>query len=199
MRPEPPVSRETVERLEIYHRLLVKWQKTINLVSPQTLEESETRHFQDSLQLLPLIPDTAKTLIDLGSGAGFPGLVLAIARPDIKVELIESDQRKGQFLRTVSRETDIPVTIHTSRIEAVDIPAPDIITARALAGLGVLLGWTKKWWTANPDITLIFPKGAKADDEIIEAKKTYSFDLQTLPSQTDPFAKILILNQTSVL
>lgn len=200
MQPEAhPVSRETEEKLGIYHALLLKWQKTINLVSPATLDQAEVRHFRDSTQILPLLPPPTKILYDLGSGAGFPGLVIAIARPDIQVHLMESDQRKCQFLRTVSRETDIPVTIHTSRIESVDISAPDVITARALASLEVLLGLTQKWWVQNPNLTLIFPKGERADEEINAACKTYKFDLKAVPSKTDSNAKILQLQNVRLL
>lgn len=184
--------------LDIYKALLVKWSKAVNLVSPSTLPDADKRHFDDSLQLLPLIPDGAKTLFDLGAGAGFPGMVLAIARPEMSVHLFESDQKKCAFLSTVSRETHIPVTIHNRRIESVDenlAVLPDAITARALASLVELLGLTEQWWSRNPQVILVFPKGARADEEVLEARKIYDFDLDSVPSRTDKAAKILKLSR----
>ena len=99
------MSPEITEKLRKYESLLLKWQKTINLVSSSTLKDVWARHFEDSLQIIDLVPDTVKTVWDLGSGAGFPGLVLAIARPDLSVNLVESDVRKSAFLQNVSRET----------------------------------------------------------------------------------------------
>ncbi len=180
-------------KLDLYDILLRKWQKTINLVSPATLPDLEVRHFDDSLQLVSLIPPTAKRLYDIGSGAGFPGLVLAMARPDIAVTLIESDQRKCVFLQTVSRETETPVKVETGRIEHMILPAPDVITARALADLTTLLEMTERWWSSWPECVLIFPKGANADEEVFAARTRFRFDLKTVPSQTNPAAKILIL------
>ena len=194
------VSRETVEKLEHYHALLLKWQKTINLVSPNTLDEAWDRHFQDSLQILPFCSKGAKSLIDLGSGAGFPGLVLAVARPDfcpdLSVTLVESDERKCAFLRTVSRETDTPVTLLNERIEALSLEkTPDLISARALAPLPRLLGWMHD--LSVP--TGIFPKGEKADQEIREAQKSWSFTLEKHQSITDPAAKILVMKGLKAL
>lgn len=105
------------EKFAQYEALLKKWQPAINLVSPDTLSEIRTRHIEDSAQLVDLIPAGAKTLFDLGSGAGFPGLVIAMMRPDLEVHLVESDQKKCAFLSTVSRETKTPVIIHNSRVE----------------------------------------------------------------------------------
>lgn len=182
--------------LALYKSLLIKWSKAVNLVSPSTLPDVDKRHFDDSLQLLPLIPVDAKVLFDLGSGAGFPGMVLAIERPDLQVHLFESDQKKCAFLSTVSRETHIPVVIHNQRIESVDENSdvvPDVITARALASLVELLDLSAVWWIRNPQVILVFPKGAKATDEVAEARKIYDFDLQMAQSRTDKSAQILRL------
>lgn len=184
-------------KLTLYMALLVKWSKAVNLVAPSTLPDAERRHFEDSLQLLPLIPEDAKILFDLGSGAGFPGLVLAMERPDIGVHLFESDQKKCAFLSTVSRETDTPVLIHNQRIENVDENStllPDVITARALASLDQLLGLTEQWWSRNPQAILVFPKGEKAVAEVEDARKKYDFDLESVPSVTDGRAQILRLS-----
>lgn len=189
-------------KLLIYKSLLLKWQKAVNLVAPSTLIDCETRHFQDSLQLLPLLPENAKTLFDFGSGAGFPALVLAIERPELAIHLFESDQKKCAFLSTVSRETLTPVVIHNQRIEAVDESInviPDVITARALASLTELIEISKRWWTKNPQVTLLFPKGARFAEEITEAEKCFSFDLDLFPSVTDDKAKILRLTNINSL
>ena len=191
-----PLKTSLSTKLNIYHELLMKWSKVINLVAPSTLPDAKIRHFIDSTQIIPLIPADAKTLFDIGSGAGFPGMVIALECPNLSVHLIESDTKKCSFLSTISRETDTPVIIHNRRIESVDKldgVKPDVITARALASLTELLGLTKQWWEDNPQLTLIFPKGAKANEEIIEAQKSYRFHVESVPSQTDKIAQILVL------
>jgi len=189
------------EKLRMYHRLLLKWQATINLVSPGTIPDAWDRHFVDSVQLSPLLPSGKRqVLFDLGSGAGFPGMVLAILRPDIAVHLIESDSKKCAFLSAVSRETDTPVTIHVQRIAdaARQIEAvPDIITARALAPLTALLAHCAPWMAANPHLTMIFPKGERAEEEVAEAQKNWTFACEKHPSQTDAKASILVIKNAS--
>lgn len=185
-----------------YEELLLKWSKVINLVAPSTLSDAKNRHFVDSTQIIPLIPLDTKILFDIGSGAGFPGMVIAIECPNISVHMIESDTKKCSFLSTVSRETDTPVIIHNRRIESVDNlegVVPDVITARALASLTELLELTRQWWETNPQITLIFPKGAKANEEILEAQKFYQFHVEATPSQTDKIAQILTLRNVQKL
>lgn len=178
--------------LHKYAELLQKWQKAINLVGPDTLNNIEQRHFDDSAQLLKLIPETALNLFDFGSGAGFPGMVLAMIRPELKTHLVESDHRKCTFLSTVSRETMTPVTIYNERIESLSTEAiPDIITARALAPLDKLLGYAMPWAAKNPDLILLFLKGARAEEEIDAARKGYDFTLEKFPSASDPSGCIL--------
>lgn len=185
-------DQETQEKLEIYHAALMKWQKAINLVSPATLDLAWDRHFEDSMQLVVLIPDNAKTLFDLGSGAGFPGLVLALLRPELNVHLIESDQKKCEFLRHVVRETETNIQVHNQRIETAEIKdVPDIITARALSDLSSLLGYCHRWAEQNADLTMLFPKGQKAEQEVNAARDHYDFAVESLPSRTDPSAHIL--------
>ncbi len=192
------VSRETHEKLELYHALLLKWQKAINLVSSKTIDEAWVRHFADSVQIdrhMPFdVSRESRIVFDLGSGAGFPGLVLAILRPDLKVRLIESDERKCQFLKTVSRETNVDVTVHNSRIEDVqnDI-CPDLITARALADLKTLLEYIEPWALASPNLQCLFLKGAKVEEELEGARKYFLFDCEQFPSVTDRQARILHL------
>ena len=200
--PNLPLS----PKLSKYHDLLLKWSKRINLVAPSTLADAKTRHFEDSLQILGLInpsePGKKKIVLDIGSGAGFPGMVIAIERQDLSVHLVESDTKKCVFLSTISRETNTPVLIHNQRIEAVgtlnDV-VPDVITARALASLTDLLALTKRWWQNHPQMLLIFPKGAKAKDEVAEAQKAYDFQLKTIASTTDHLAQILVLTQVKEL
>lgn len=189
------VSHETEKRLRAYQALLSKWQEKINLVSPSTIKDSWARHFEDSLQLLPLILPSVKTLYDLGSGAGFPGLVLSIARPDIAVTLIESDTKKCAFLSAVSRETGVAVNVKNLRIEAAtaDLPPPDLITARALAPLETLFSYVWPWAEANPDLSLLFPKGENWQGEVKAARAAgWSFDMSETASQTEKSARILL-------
>jgi len=183
------------DKLTHYHDLLLKWQKTINLVSPTTLDHAWERHFEDSIQLNDHIPNSVRTVCDMGSGAGFPALVLAILRPEIKFHLIESDVRKCAFLRNVSRETLCDnVTIHTDRIEnkIADMHA-DMVTCRALASVRQLMIYTKSLWDNNIDFKLLMPKGKNWRDEIIEAEKKFDFDLSDYPSKTEGEARILIV------
>lgn len=192
------VSRETLDRLKTYERLLKEWQEKMNLVSRHTLDSAWERHFEDSLQLLPLIPEHVKTIFDLGSGAGFPGLVFAIARPDIQVHLVESTGKKCRFLEAVSRETGAGAIVHNERIETVSRETgitPDMISARALANLSLLLDYSAPWIKRNPDLILLFPKGENWAQEVDDARKNWSFTLNTHSSRTDPSAMILVLTQ----
>jgi len=186
------VSRETLDRLRRYDELLRRWQNAINLVSAASLTDVWRRHFWDSAQLLPLIPADARSLLDVGSGAGFPGLVLAIL--GVKgVTLVESDGRKCAFLREVARETGAAVTIHAERVERLSdrIPPPDIITSRAVASLDLLLDRIKLYIT--PNTICLFHKGRRVDGEIEQARKRWTMQLEKIPSETDPSGVILKL------
>jgi len=184
------VSRETLGRLQCYRDLLERWQKAINLVGPKTLADAWQRHFWDSAQLLKLIPESTERVLDVGSGAGFPGLVLAILGVP-GVSLVESDARKCAFLREVARQTDTDVTIYNARLEALEdkIIAPDIITARAVASLDLLLEKTKLYIT--PNTICLFHKGRAADHEIALARNVWTMHLEKIPSETDPSGVIL--------
>ena len=190
------VSRETENALKAYLGLLEKWQAKINLVSPQTMPDAWERHFVDSMQICEFLPESAKTIFDFGSGAGFPGLVLAIMCPDRHFHMVESDQKKCSFMRAVSRETGLKnVTIHNSRIEDVSRETkPDLIMARALASLDKLLGYSKDWIGLNPDLQFIFPKGERYAEEVTEAQKKWAFDVQEKQSKTSQNASILLLS-----
>lgn len=180
-----PVSRETYDHLKIYHDLLVKWNKSINLVAPSTVEEGWERHISDSVQLDRYLPNHIRQAVDFGSGGGFPGLVLAILRRDTCVfTLCESDQRKCQFLKTVSRETNCPVRVLTQRVEMIDagaVPA-DVVTARAFAPLGKILSYAMPWAEENPELKLLLLKGGRAQEEIKEARAAYDFEYEQAPS-----------------
>ena len=188
------VSRETRARLEIYADLLRKWQRTINLVGRSTLNELWTRHFADSAQLYPLLPEGTRVLVDLGSGAGFPGLVLAILGVP-EVHLIEADSRKSAFLREVVRATGAPVQIHVRRIEQVPPFPADVVTARALAPLADLLELAVPF-IGRRGIAL-FPKGQHVEDELTAATKTWNITVDRFPSVTDQAATILRVSEVS--
>jgi len=194
------VSRESFEKLEQYQVLLFKWQKAINLVSPKTLQESGVRHFADSVQLSQYIPDGVKTVMDWGSGAGFPGAVLAITDPDIHFTLVESDERKCQFLRTVSRETSATMRVENARIEDVVSECeavPDLITARALKSVSILLDYARPLIEQKPELQLLLLKGENVRQELDEARDSYVFDVQSWPSVTNPLASVVLLSNIS--
>lgn len=194
------VSRETLEKLHHYHDLLIKWQAKINLISPNTIADAWDRHFVDSAQIAPLIPAGIYSIADLGSGAGFAGMVLAIMRPDINVTFVESDSKKCAFLQTVSRETGAPVSIVNQRIEAAipTLPAPDLVTARALSSLKSLLDYAAPWAQNKPELRCIFPKGVQFQAEINEAKAAgWGFSCDIVPSKTEAQARILCLSKLS--
>ncbi len=190
-------SDTTVARLERHLALLAKWNAAINLVSPSSLQQAWDRHVADSVQIFALRGGPCHQWADLGSGAGYPGLVIAIlAReraPEMRVTLVEADQRKAEFLRTVSRETEVEVSVLDSRIEALPPLQADVISARALAALPVLCAHANRHMV--PSGRAIFLKGARAEEEIAAARGAWQFDLQRLPSKTDPAASILVLTE----
>lgn len=189
-RAKVDVSRETFERLEIYAELLTVWNKRINLVSPKSLEQLWTRHFLDSAQLFHL-GEGAKHWVDLGSGGGFPGAVIAImAGDEMKTTLIESDQRKASFLRALARETTAFDVVST-RIEKAKPQNADVVSARALAPLNILLEYVSRH--LRSDGRAILPKGQKAEMEIRDALEHWRFGCETYPSKTDPNAVVLTI------
>ena len=190
-RAETGVSRETMDRLERYAEALIRWQARINLVAPATLPDLWRRHMLDSAQLLPLVPSGARRLIDLGSGAGFPGLVLAILGVP-EVHLVEADSRKCAFLREAARLAGATnVTIHNRRIESMPAEAFEVVTARALAPLPELLKLASRF--AGPGTVYLFPKGRGLAEELITAPETATMRAERIASRTDPGAAILKL------
>ena len=192
------VSRETEARLEIYVDHLIRWQKIKNLVGPKTLTEIWTRHIADSAQLAQFIDPDVKCLVDLGSGAGFPGLVLACIyadRPNFEIHLIESNGRKAAFLREVARTLSLAVHVHDKRIEEalqVFVPQIDVLTARALAPLSDL--FKMYGFLPHQPRKALFLKGQDIDSELTEAAKYWSIDREIVPSRTNPQGRILVVN-----
>ena len=188
------VPRETADRLVTLADLVLKWTSTINLIARGERDTIWKRHILDSLRLIPLIPPGVDHAIDLGSGAGFPGLVLAIAT-GIRFDLVEADQRKATFLREAQRVTQAPVDIHCARIEAVAIPPAKLVTARALAPLDVLLAHTQRLLCEGG--TALFPKGCRADDEIAEARHHWTMRLDRHDDPDHPGSTILCISGLS--
>ena len=185
------VSRETRDRLETLVNTLIRWQKAINLVGRATIEDVWVRHVLDSAQLKVLIPEGARTLTDLGSGGGFPGLVVAAMRPDLDVTLIESDARKAAFLGEASRRMGLEKLpkIVVGRVETVAPAKADVVTARALAPLGQLLEWADRHRTDTA--ICLFHKGKGWQAELTEAMKDWDIPRQPFTSVTDLDAVIL--------
>jgi 16S rRNA (guanine527-N7)-methyltransferase len=190
-----PVSRETLAQLEAFVALIEQWSARINLVGRDTLADPWRRHILDSAQLRPLVPVTARSLVDLGSGAGFPGLVLAILGiPGIEtVDLVEADSRKCAFLREAARITGAGVRIHQARIEALPGRPFDVVTARALAPLDRLLGLARPFLAA--DGLCLFLKGARAAEELTVAGKGWTMTATSIESRSDPRGVVLQLRQ----
>jgi 16S rRNA (guanine527-N7)-methyltransferase len=197
------VSRETAERLDMFVELLLRWQRITHLIAPSTAPSLWWRHIGDSLQLLDLVtkPQPAWTWVDLGSGGGFPGLVIGCALAEIDgacVHLIESSTKKAAFLREVARETGAPVIIHAERIEKVGPqlrPVVDVITARALAPLGKLCHLVAPILKNGAQALLM--KGQDLEAELTEATRYWNMEFSLVPSRTDPAGRIMIVRSLS--
>lgn len=181
------VSRETSDRLDRYQNLLLRWTERINLIAPSTRASIATRHIADSLQLWPHAPAEARSWVDLGSGGGLPGLVIAIIaaeqRPGLTVTLVESDQRKAVFLRHAAAELGLPARVVARRIESLPPMPQDVISARALAPLPRLLELSRPF--LHSGTVLLFPKGRSAHSELTEARRHWHIEVEAVPSRTD--------------
>lgn len=184
------VSRETLSRLDAYLVLMKRWQRAINLVGPATLGDPWRRHVLDSAQLIRHMPADVGAIYDLGSGAGLPGLILAIMG-QTGIHLVESDQRKAQFQREVIRSLDLRVDIHVQRIDSLSPGCADLITARALAPLPRLLDLSAS--LLRPNGICLFLKGQNALDELTEARKCWRMSSHSYPSLSEPSASVLKL------
>ncbi len=194
------VSRETLSKLKLYEASLNEWQKKFNLVSKASLPDAWNRHFLDSLQLLPLVPKDAKVMYDFGSGAGFPGMVLAVVlqekTPYLKINLIESIKKKTLYLNFVSEKCGLNnIKIINDRIENVKTEKADVITSRALCRLNELLKYSFRF--CRPETKCIFPKGKKYAEEISEAEKFWNFDYRLVRSLSSDEGMIIVITNLS--
>jgi 16S rRNA (guanine527-N7)-methyltransferase len=186
------VSRETLERLKTFEATIRKWNPRINLVSRDSLENLWVRHIVDSVQVFRCVEPTGHW-VDIGSGGGFPGLIVAILAadeaPDMKVTLIESDTRKSAFLRTAARECGVKISVFSERIESVDPQSAGILSARALADLSLLFHFTERH--LHSDGVALFPKGVNWKKEVDNALQQWRFDWEPVKSLTEAEAVIL--------
>jgi 16S rRNA (guanine527-N7)-methyltransferase len=194
-----PVSRETAERLDRFVEHFLKWQRVVQLVAPSTLNTLWTRHISDSLQLLPDIED-AQEVVDVGSGGGFPGVVLSIARPDKKFHLIDSDTRKASFLREAARIGNGAAEVYAERVESVAkriATGIHTVTARAFAPLPKLLELTEDFLRAGAKG--VFLKTQDIDDELTTTAKSWNVNYRLRNSLTDPRGRILLIDKAERL
>ena len=192
-----PVSRETLARLKLYASLLADWNERHNLVSTNSLGDLWRRHFLDSAQLAAFVSTSAGSLVDLGSGAGFPGLVLAELlrdQPHFRTVLYESTGKKAEFLKTVAERLKLPsVEIRQARVENADLEPFDVITARACAPLAGLLAYAQRFW--GPATKALFLKGQNIEVELTEARKSWSMHQERHPSRSDASGVILEIRE----
>ena len=189
---EAGVSRETLDDYRAWHALLLKWNRRINLVSPTALDDFWRRHALDSWQITPHIPKNAREFIDLGSGAGFPGLSIAIEckrRGQGEVLMVEAAGKKTSFLRTVIRELGLPARATSERAEVLEPKAYDVISARAFAPFPRLMSYAQPFWGENS--LGLFLKGESAPAELTEAEKSWRYEVETVPSLSDPTGSVL--------
>lgn len=179
-----------MDRLRNYADLLRRWTTVINLVSTRDAEHVWTRHVEDSLRLLPLLPPGLDRGVDLGSGGGLPAIPLAIVS-GIPFDLIESDQRKATFLREAARLTASPITVHCERIEHATVAPAALVTARALAPLPKLLDYAARF--LQPGATCLFPKGANAAAELADASQSWTFQHDEYADPANPESLVLAL------
>jgi len=189
------VSRETIEKLDAFLGLVTKWNSAINLVSGPSLKNGWERHILDSAQLSLLSEGRRGLWVDIGSGGGFPGLVLAIifhgAGRDIQMRLVESDERKCAFLREASRRMQVPVEVCCERVEGMAPQGADILSARAFAPMDKILSIAKLHLRDGG--VAILPKGKSFADEIAVAKRSWVFEVEERPSFIEPEAMVLIV------
>lgn len=193
------VSRETYNNLKSYQSLLTEWQEKFNLVSNNSLNDAWERHFVDSVQLWKFIPETTRNILDFGSGAGFPGMVLAVVgkekTPYLKVSLVESISKKTLYLKEVADKLGVNVEIINDRIENIPAQKADVITSRAMTSLNGLLGYAYRF--CKPDTICIFPKGKKYAEELAEAHRHWKFKCRIEPSEISEEGRILIVSNLS--
>ena len=197
------VSRETYEKLSVFENILIKWQNSINLISRSTIKSIWVRHFLDSAQLYKFVKNVEGNIIDFGSGAGFPGMVLAIMGKK-NIHLVESDHKKCVFLKEIAMLTETDITIHNCRIEDLSFINVDLITSRALASLSKLINYVEIFMNKSLEEKqefpkLLFLKGKSYYSEVIELSKNKKISLEEYPSITDKNGKILYINRVDTL
>lgn len=185
------VSRETKEKLVHYVSLLEKWNKSINLIAPSTVSDIWHRHIEDSLQMLPLLPSKPTEILDIGSGAGLPGIIISLST-DHKVTLVDSDKKKGLFLKEIRRHLNASYDIICDRAENIPHQKYGIVTSRACANLSGLLALSHPFLEEKS--FCLFHKGKNYSKEVEEAEKKWLFDLEITPSTTDIDAALLKLS-----
>ena len=197
------VSRETYEKLCVFEKILIKWQHSMNLISRSTIKSIWVRHFLDSAQLYAFVRNVEGNIIDFGSGAGFPGMVLAIMGKK-NIHLVESDHKKCVFLKEIAMLTETDITIHNCRIEDLSFINVDLITCRALASLTKLIDYVEIF--LNKSIgekqelpKLLFLKGKYYYSEVIELSKNKKISFKEYPSITDKDGRILYINKVDKL
>ena len=187
------VSRETAARLEDLADLVLKWTQTINLVSKASLSQIWMRHVLDSAQLWELAPLKSGLWLDVGSGGGFPGIVISILAaqyaPDVRIVMVESDRRKVVFLTEALRHLGLSAYVHCARIETLPPIAAQVVTARALAPLAGLLPIAARHMAANG--VALFPKGQHHAEELAVFGAEWVMQSSAIPSKTDPDAAIV--------
>ena len=189
-----PVSRETEALLARFENLLLERNQSLSLISDTTADIVWTRHFLDSAQLLPLIPEPDRPLVDMGTGAGFPGLVLAILGLP-HVHLVENNMQKVGFLRSVVEALSLPVTLHGMKSDTVKPFVAATVTARALKPLDQLIGFGKRFLGQNS--VCLFPKGRRAEEEMAVAARKWHMKAERFPSVTDPDSTIFRLSDVT--
>ena len=197
------VSRETYDKFRVFEATLIKWQRSINLISKSTIKDIWFRHLLDSAQLYPFISNIKGNILDFGSGAGFPGLVLAIMGHK-KIFLVESDQKKCTFLREVAMLCETEVSIFNTRIENLEYIDVDLIMSRALAPLSKLIDYVELFIEKSPSKNKLFPnmlflKGKLYKNEILDLHKNKKLIFHEYPSLTDQYGKILYFDGSSML
>ena len=194
------VSRETLDRLEAMDRVLIDWTGRHNLIAKSTIPDRWSRHYLDSAQIASLLPKQVETIADLGSGAGFPGLILAaiFAPQKTQVTLIESTGKKAAFLREAASAMQLEtVKVIPERIEVVKLsPKPQIVTARALARLDKLLGYAHE--IGNKNTKYFFPKGQDVEEELTQAAKSWHMSVKRHSSRTSADGVIVEIGNLSI-
>lgn len=196
------VSRETFQNFEMFIEVLLKWQKSVNLISNSTIKSIWKRHILDSAQLYPYSKDIKGNILDIGSGAGFPGMILAMMGNN-NVNLIESDRKKCIFMREVARLTNTKIKIYNCRIEELEYMAPELIISRALAPLNKLIEYVDNHMNKNIEnkkikTKLLFLKGKNYNNEIYDLLKLRKIEIDILPSITDDFGKVLYIKNINL-